>query len=154
MTTTAKPTASPPGVVLYRKKPAEPEVHAVQLLDADDLDWYAIATWCGGKVGVQAVGDSGEFDAYIEMPGGACAFEGAWIVREPSGFRIREDFVFAEVYEPADSDGVASWTLTRLSLIGALRSLPVTAVLSMLESEGGRPEALADAILGELGTTS
>ena len=93
----------PQGVRRWRKTPVEPDVQAVQLLDDDDLDWFAIAAWCGGEVGVQAVGDTGEFDSYIEIPGqDRCAYEGSWIVQEPGGFRIREDFVFAEVYEPAE----------------------------------------------------
>jgi hypothetical protein len=100
--TTTRAQETPEGVKRWRRIPAEPEVQAVQLLDADDLDWYAIAAWCGGEVGVQAVGDSGEFDSYIEIPGQErCAFEGAWIVRSAAGFRVIEDFVFAETYEAA-----------------------------------------------------
>lgn len=100
--TTTRAQEIPQGVKRWRRMPAEPEVQAVQLLDADDLDWYAIAAWCGGEVGVQASGDSGEFDSYIEIPGQQrCAFEGAWIVNGASGFRVIEDFVFHETYELA-----------------------------------------------------
>ena len=53
--------------------------------------------------------------------------------------------------EPGEPDGDAKrHTFTRNELVQALRRPPVPGTLAMLESEGGCPEDLADAIIEAL----
>lgn len=139
-------TTSPPGVALYRKRAV-----CIKAARLTEENFYAVGDWAGAG-NFRGLAAPEPYLIIDTLEGRVKARLGDYVIKGVKGefYPCRAD-IFAETYEPAESDGVASWTVTRLSLTGALRSLPVTAVLSMLESEGGRPEDLADAILGELG---
>jgi hypothetical protein len=102
-----------PGVTRWRRKLAEPfEVEAVELVE--DLDWEALARWCGGRIETYACGDSGEYESHMVVPaerGEVSAFEGDFLVRRPDGkFEVR-DFDrgwFAATFEPAPEPLTAS----------------------------------------------
>lgn len=49
---------------------------------------------------------------------------------------------------------VSQWTFTRDALVQALKSAPVPGTLEMLETQGGGPEDLADAIIEALDDSS
>lgn len=137
MTPASSPTTSPPGVALYRKKPIPLEARQVCSVHGRE-----VAQWCGSR-----------YDDVLHriivhtLEGPLPAWSGDWIVKGTRGefWPVRAD-VFAETYEPAQAaDGVSTWTVSRLSLIGALRESLLGAALSA-EGLG----ELADAILGQL----
>ena len=67
-----------------------PEVVAeVAVLVCDEMDWQAVATWCGGTID-STQGPSGEYTSTIDIPGVGSACEGMWIVQRHDGtFAIR-----------------------------------------------------------------
>lgn len=85
---------------------AEPIVEAVQLLDDGTQDWEEIARWCGGKLLTYEVGDSGEYDSHIAVPGWALpVYEGDWIIKGITGlFFVRDAALFGDTYEVVPSD--------------------------------------------------
>ena len=65
-----------------------PEVVAeVAVLVSDEMDWQAVADWCGGTIG-SAQEPSGEYTSSITIPGVGDAYQGMWIVQ-------RHDLTFA-----------------------------------------------------------
>lgn len=65
-----------------------PEVVAeVAVPVSDEMDWQAVADWCGGTIG-SAQDPSGEYTSSIAIPGVGEAYQGMWIVQ-------RHDLTFA-----------------------------------------------------------
>ena len=67
-----------------------PEVVAeVAVLVCDEMDWQAVADWCGGTIG-STQDPSGEYTSSLTIPGVGSAGEGQWIVQRHDGtFAIR-----------------------------------------------------------------
>ena len=67
-----------------------PEVVAeVAVLVCDEMDWQAVATWCGATISSSS-DMSGEYHSTIDIPGVGSAREGQWIIQRHDGtFAIR-----------------------------------------------------------------
>lgn len=77
----------------------------------DDADWEAIAAWCGGRVDLREIADSGECYGVLSMPvpgrnpdypegWQVAASEDDWVIRDADGtFRMCSPAAFSrEVY--------------------------------------------------------
>jgi len=107
-------TETPRFVTHWRPKGVIEAVHLTE-----DLDWDAVAAWCGGDHGLQALGDSGEFDGRITVDGLAGAehaYEGDWIVKHTGGFRVWEDGPFRSAYDSAPAGPPVSLATPRATL--------------------------------------
>lgn len=106
-----------------------PEVVAeVAVLVCDEMDWQAVADWCGGTVG-STQDPSGEYTSYLTIPGVGPAFEGMWIVQ-------RHDLTFAV---RATLDGPSAESVARLTARPAPawdEEVVVEAVATALHGDG------------------
>lgn len=85
----------------YVNPPAR--VQAVRL--TDNADWEAIAEWCGGELINYAVGDSGEYETKLIVPGPEFAEHGNWVLRGTTGhFFVCDNSAFAAAYSPEKPD--------------------------------------------------
>ena len=90
-----------------------PEVVAeVAVLVSDEMDWQAVADWCGGTIG-SAQEPSGEYTSSITIPGVGDAYQGMWIVQ-------RHDLTFAI---RATLEGPSAESVARLTARTAVPAL-------------------------------
>jgi DNA-directed RNA polymerase subunit RPC12/RpoP len=96
---TGEEGATPPFVTRWLPRVV---IGAVRL--GEDLDWDAVAAWCGGEHGLQPLTDSGENGGLITVDGlGGTedAYDGDWIVRHTEGFRVWTAAAFASAFASA-----------------------------------------------------
>jgi hypothetical protein len=96
---TGEEGATPPFVTRWLPRVV---IGAVRL--GEDLDWDAVAAWCGGEHGLQPLTDSGEYDGLITvdgLDGTEDAYDGDWIVRHTEGFRVWTAADFASAFASA-----------------------------------------------------
>lgn len=114
MTGTTSEAASPPqgdrpgppaGAILCRPALA---LAAIQL--TSNVDWAAVAAWCGGYVNdpAQRPSEVPLMPPCVVVPtayGTRCANEGDWVVEGTEAFMVLSDAEFRAVYEPVPPEG-------------------------------------------------
>lgn len=76
-----------------------PEVVAEIAVEvSEEMDWAAVAAWCGGRIETSEQGDSGEYGSSIVIPGCRdAAGVGSWITLDHAGrFRVRTEVMGPE----------------------------------------------------------